>query len=211
MADDNVEGQEVDLLIQGLSSAQSAGSKPAPGATAAPVARVEVPRSTTRAIAPPAGSGSRPFVSAISVQPPAEDDGVRERAIDWIKENIGDRISNRIAVPSLPSLPSFRSLTARNTRTMPVWVCVGLGVALSAAMPFWPYPKACAWWLLLYLLAVAMVVVAGIWAARVSWITRVGVAHMVALGVVFWGITLAADETLPRIGYAKTEAVWFCR
>jgi hypothetical protein len=194
MVDDNVEGQEVDFLIQALSSDTPSAAQSAPAA--APVA---APRSTTRAVAPPVGAGSRTFVSAISVQPPASEDGIKERAIDWVKEHVTDSIKDRIRLPSGTS------------GTTVVWVSVGLGVALGIAMPFWPYPKACAWWLLLYLSAVAMVVVAGVWAARLTWVTRLGVAHMLALGVVFWGITLAADETLPRIGYAKTQAVWFCR
>jgi hypothetical protein len=141
-------------------------------------------------------------VSAISVQPPADEGGIKDRAIEWLKDRVIDSIKERVSVPSL---------TSWTTGTTVVWTSLGLGVALGVAMPFWPYPKACAWWLLLYLCAVAMVVVAGVWAARLTWVTRLGVAHMVALGVVFWGITLAADETLPRIGYAKTEAVWFCR
>ena len=91
-----------------------------------------------------------------------------------------------------------------------VRMMVGLGVLLGAAMPYWPYPKACAWWLLLYLFAVAMVVVAGVWSARLTWNMRLGIAHVVAIGIVLWGITLAAEETLPRIGYAKAEAVWWC-
>lgn len=195
MADDNVEGQEVDFLIQELSSDKPKAARPAL-ATATVVAPAPA-RSTTRAVAPPVGS--RTFVSAISVQSPEEEGGIKERAIDWVKEHVTDSIQARIQLPALM------------TGTTVVWVSVGLGVALAVAMPFWPYPKACAWWLLLYLCAVAMVVVAGVWAARLTWVTRLGVAHMLALGVVFWGITLAADETLPRIGYAKTEAVWFCR
>jgi len=201
MADDNVEGQEVDFLIQELSSAKPIDGKPAPAATA-PVVAPAPARSTTRADAPPVGVGSRTFVSAISVQSPADEGGIKERAIDWVKENVTDSIKERIALPAL---------TTWTTGTTVVWTSLGLGVALAVAMPFWPYPKACAWWLLFYLFAVAVLVVAGVWAARLTWVTRLGVAHMLALGVVFWGITLAADETLPPIGYAKTEAAWFCR
>ena len=76
-------------------------------------------------------------------------------------------------------------------------------------MPYWPYPKASAWWLFLYLCAIGMVLVAGIWSARLTWDTRLGAAHTVALGVVLWGITLAAEETLPLVGYVKTDAVSF--
>lgn len=77
-------------------------------------------------------------------------------------------------------------------------------------MPYWPYPKAGALWLLWYLFAVGMVLVAGIWSARLTWNTRQGVAHTVALGVVLWGITLAAEETIPRIDCSKTAAVLVC-
>jgi hypothetical protein len=200
MADDKVEGQEVDFLIQELSSAKPATAKATPAAAA--VAAPAPARSTTRAVAPPVGVGSRTFVSAISVQSPADEGGIKERAIDWVKENVTDSIKERLALPAL---------TTWTTGTTVVWTSLGLGVALGVAMPFWPYPKACAWWLLFYLFAVAVLVVAGVWAARLTWVTRLGVAHMLALGVVFWGITLAADETLPRIGYAKAEAAWFCR
>jgi len=73
-------------------------------------------------------------------------------------------------------------------------------------MPFWPYPKDGMWWLLFYLFADALVVIAGIWSAQLTWRTRLGVAHTVALCVVLWGITLAAEDTLPRMG---TDPIWF--
>jgi hypothetical protein len=41
-----------------------------------------------------------------------------------------------------------------------------------------------------------MVVVAGVWSARLTWNTRLPMAHTVALFVVLWGITLAAEEAL---------------
>ena len=131
-------------------------------------------------------------------------------------------------VPALPRLPrvpripaigdlryalSLSALTARiaaPSQIMMVRLSVGLSVALAAAMPYWPYPKQCAGWLLLYMFSVMMVVVAGIWAARYTWSTRLGLAHTLALCIVGWGISLGAEETLPRIGYAKSEAAWFC-
>ena len=126
-----------------------------------------------------------------------------------LEPTAGGAVLDGIDVVKSPE--AIKERIPKPTRTAIVWMCVGLGVTLGVAMPFWPYPKACAWWLLFYLFAVTMVVVAGVWAARLAWGTRLAAAHMVALGVVFWGITLAAEETLPRIGYAKTEAVWFCR
>jgi len=91
-----------------------------------------------------------------------------------------------------------------------VWGCVALGVILGIALPQWPYARACGWWLLLYLTAVGTVVVAGAWGARVSWRSRIGLAHIVAMGTMIWGLALTAQEVLPRVGYAKTRLAWRC-
>lgn len=87
---------------------------------------------------------------------------------------------------------------------------VGLGVLLGAAVPQWPYARACGWWLILYLFAVEMVVIAGIWGARLTWQRRLGFTHIVALGTILWGLVLSSLEVLPRVGYAKAQATWFC-
>jgi uncharacterized membrane protein len=76
---------------------------------------------------------------------------------------------------------------------------VGLGVVHSAAMTFWPYPKTYFWGLVLYLLSLALVLVTGVWGARLSWEARLGAAHTVALGTVVSAIALAAAETLPLL------------
>jgi hypothetical protein len=91
-----------------------------------------------------------------------------------------------------------------------VWSCVGLGVLLGAALPQWPYAKACGPWLALYMAAVEIVVIAGIWAARVSWKSRLGFAHVIAICTIIWGLALTAQEVLPRVGYAKTRLAWRC-
>ena len=98
MADDNVEGQEVDLLIQELSSEKPIAGKPATAAAA--VVAPAPARSTTRAVAPPVGVGSRTFVSAISVQTPADEGGIKERAVEWLKEHVADSIKERFRLPS---------------------------------------------------------------------------------------------------------------
>ena len=77
-----------------------------------------------------------------------------------------------------------------------VWSCVALGVLLGAALPQWPYAKGCGWWLALYMAAVEIVVVAGIWGARVSWKSRLGFAHVIAVCTIIWGLGLTA----PRCG-----------
>jgi hypothetical protein len=91
-----------------------------------------------------------------------------------------------------------------------VWSCVGLGVLLGAALPQWPYAKSCGWWLALYMAAVEIVVVAGLWGARVSWKSRLGFAHVIAVCTIIWGLALTAQEVLPRVGYAKVRLAWRC-
>ena len=91
-----------------------------------------------------------------------------------------------------------------------VWSCVALGVLLGAALPQWPYAKACGGWLALYMAAVEIVVVSGIWGARVSWKSRLGFAHVIAVSTIIWGLALTAEEVLPRVGYAKARLAWRC-
>jgi hypothetical protein len=90
------------------------------------------------------------------------------------------------------------------------WVRVGLGVLLGAAMTQWPYFHACGTALFLYLGATGVVVLSGLWGAISAWRRRMGLAHMMSLLVVLWGATLAAATVLPRIGYAKRAATWWC-
>jgi hypothetical protein len=106
-------------------------------------------------------------------------------------------------------LPRARPIKAPMSSAA-VWSCVGLGVLLGAALPQWPYAKACGWWLALYMAAVETVVVAGIWGARVSWKSRLGFAHTIAVLTIMWGLALTAQEVLPRAGYAKVRLAWRC-
>lgn len=85
-----------------------------------------------------------------------------------------------------------------------------LVIALGVMMAGWPYDRTCGLPLYTYFSAVAMVILGGGWAAITAWNLRVGLAHVISLIVVFWGLVLAADVLLPRIGYAGQEAVWQC-
>jgi hypothetical protein len=75
---------------------------------------------------------------------------------------------------------------------------VGLGAVYSASLAFWPYPKTYVLGMVLYIFSLALVLVAGIWGARLSWDARLGAAHTVALGTVLWAVRLTAT-TLPPI------------
>jgi len=93
-------------------------------------------------------------------------------------------------------------------RPAAVWARVLVGVPLGVALTQWPYAHACEKPLILYMVAVTTVLVAGLWGARASWRSRMGFAHIIALGTILWGISLSAQEVLPRVGYAKTRMTW---
>jgi hypothetical protein len=90
------------------------------------------------------------------------------------------------------------------------WFRVGLGAALGVAMTQWPYFHACGTALLLYLGAAGVVSLSGLWGAVSAWRRRMGLAHVVALLVFLWGGILVGSVVLPRIGYAKRVATWWC-
>jgi hypothetical protein len=91
-----------------------------------------------------------------------------------------------------------------------VWARVGLGLAVGVLMTQWPYHHNCGLPLYLYLAAVVAVTVAGVWGALSSWKLRMGVAHVLALLVVAWGLVLGAAQVLPRVGYPAKTATWQC-
>jgi hypothetical protein len=91
-----------------------------------------------------------------------------------------------------------------------LWARVLLGIVLGGAMTEWPHPHGCGMHLLGYLGAVATVMLAGAWIAFASWKLRTGLPHILSLILVFWGIVLAAEQLLPRIGYAADRASWRC-
>lgn len=110
-----------------------------------------------------------------------------------------------------PSAPVPRRPSAlRSSRAVGIWARAILGILLGMALIQWPYGRACGPRLFFYLTAVVGLVLAGLWAAVFSWKGRLGAAHVVALGTILWGAALAANEVLPRTGYAKTSATWSC-
>ncbi|MGH7580665.1 MAG: hypothetical protein ACREM9_10870 [Gemmatimonadales bacterium] len=109
--------------------------------------------------------------------------------------------SSAIAPPAAPG--SCGELAA-------LWARLLLGTALGVLMTQWPYPYGCGLPLLGYLGAVSIVLLAAAWIAFASWKLRSGVAHVLSLILFFWGTVLAAEQLLPRIGYAADEASWHC-
>jgi hypothetical protein len=90
------------------------------------------------------------------------------------------------------------------------WFRVGLGLMLGVGMLVWPYSHVCGAKLLFYMIGASTVTVAGVWAGVSSWKRRMGLAHLLSLGLVIWGLVLAAGVVLPRAGYTNQSALWFC-
>jgi hypothetical protein len=101
------------------------------------------------------------------------------------------------------AVPSGRDLAA-------LWARALLAVALGGLMTQWPYPHGCGWPLLGYLGAVFTVLLAASWVGIATWKLRSALAHILSLILFFWGTVLAAEQLLPRIGYAADEATWEC-
>ncbi len=91
-----------------------------------------------------------------------------------------------------------------------VWWRVALAACLGIAVTQWPYLHDCGQWLYAFVAVVGTVQLAGAWASIWAWRLRIAAAHIIALGIVFWGIVLAAEVILPRIGYAASAAGWAC-
>jgi hypothetical protein len=116
----------------------------------------------------------------------------------------GEARANSHPVLTLPPPHAARPATSG------VWGRVALGVLLGAALTQWSYDRACGAALLVYLSAIAFVIVTGMWGAVFAWIGRLPAAHVVALATILWGIVLGMHEVLPRLGDTPTVAAWWC-
>jgi hypothetical protein len=117
--------------------------------------------------------------------------------------------------PHRPAAPGGSALAAPGAGAaaagrLGTWARVGLGLLIGIGMTQWPYTHGCGLKLWFYLIGVGAVLVAGVWSSISSWRRRLGVAHLLSQGLVIWGLVLAAREVLPRVGYAKVAATWFC-
>jgi len=91
-----------------------------------------------------------------------------------------------------------------------LWLRLLLALALGGAMTQWPYTHGCGLPLYGYLAGVGVVIVASFWTMVGSWRTRSAFAHFLSIALLLWGVSLAAREVLPRVGYAKQAATWAC-
>jgi hypothetical protein len=105
----------------------------------------------------------------------------------------------------LPSRQPKRGSTPLGVRVR-LLVALALGVAITQ----WPYSHDCGLASAPYLAIAAMIVIMAAWAAAGSWKHRLPVAHVLSLGLILWGLIVAAHDVLPRVGYAGAEGTWAC-
>jgi hypothetical protein len=118
--------------------------------------------------------------------------------------------SVRVPLHTVSVGTALREPAVAQRQVIGMWLRVLLGLSVAVMMGWWPYPRACGLPLAGYLGAVTTVIMGGGWAAISSWKVRSGLAHTIALIVMFFGIVLAASELLPRTGYAVRHATWTC-
>jgi len=90
------------------------------------------------------------------------------------------------------------------------WGLVAAAGVLGIALTQWPYASRCGFSLYAYLATILVLLVTAGWAAIAAWGIRSPLAHMLSLVIAFWGIVLAAEQILPRVGYAKERQWWSC-
>lgn len=109
-----------------------------------------------------------------------------------------------------PPMPRPRPAAPPPPSRWGVWARVVGGVLLGIGLTQWPYASECGWPLYGYLAAVLALLLTAGWAAVTAWTVRDAAAHALALVVGFWGIVLAAEQILPRVGYAAETGYWRC-
>lgn len=185
MQGDNSDREQIDRLVRELIAAKRGT---AAGAADGRVTEASGP--TARTAAPAAMPAGGRWTNVRLLMPPTRTPGLTERfpvlaSVGWPR------------LPDLPALPDLTRIIRIPGNVMMARFWVGLAAIYSTSMIFWPYPKAYPWGLEAYLMCLGLVLVAGIWGARLSWDARLGGAHTVALGSALCAVALAAVEALP--------------
>jgi hypothetical protein len=118
--------------------------------------------------------------------------------------------THAVGTNGTPARRASRGERSAHAQLALIWTRVLLAMALGVALTQWPYARACGWTLYGYLVVILAVLVAAGWAGVEAWRGRVASAHLVSLIIGFWGIVLAAEQVLPRVGYAAATAEWSC-
>ena len=144
----------------------------------------------------------------------------KDKFEDWDRELAKvDKAMAREGKSPVPSKPGMPAASAPAAPVPPAvdrragvytWLRLSLALILGIGMTQWPYTHGCGGSLFAYLGGVTTVIVASCWSMVSSWRSRSVVAHFLSVGLLLWGSALAARELLPRVGYAKQSATWFC-
>ena len=133
-----------------------------------------------------------------------------DRLLNQLPSHREDQVAAQAAKRAQPAARPGASTPDLGGGRIGTWARVGLGLLLGIGMPLWPYDHVCGIKLFIYLGGVLTVVMAGVWSSLSSWKRRMGTAHLISQLLVIWGLVLTAEVLLPRMGYAKTPATWFC-
>jgi hypothetical protein len=159
----------------------------------------------------------------MSKPPPHREPDPMASVVDRLLAQLPGLQGDSMAARSAPRAPAQSTATTTPFRVQYVsqsttpgevialWGRVVLGLALGITMAAWPYLRTCGFPLFGYLCAVLTVIVAGTWAAVAAWRYRSGLAHVISLVLVLYGVMLVTAELLPRIGYAVDHATWQCQ
>jgi hypothetical protein len=136
------------------------------------------------------------------------------KKIDKQLESISDEALLPAKNAPTPAARAEAVAKQAGTSTLGVMLRLLLTVALGVGILFWPYGTRCGLPLFGYLATAGLISVSGIWSSVWTWRHRSGRGHLAALVLTLWGALLAANEVLPRIGYARPSeahpAVWLC-
>jgi hypothetical protein len=146
-----------------------------------------------------------------------------DQSRDWDKELADiDRMMSKQGNAPIPAPPASRVgpgpaavrpaavPATRKHHVALTWLLVLLGIGLAAALPFWPYVRACGLGLGGYFAGILALLIVATSAAASAWRHRRPVAHIVALLTILAGLGYAAAEVLPRVHYAARAATWLC-
>jgi len=114
----------------------------------------------------------------------------------------GDAPTRRVA-PARPPSGSRREVIS-------LWVRLVLVILLGVGLTVWPYDKGCGLGLAAYLAAVAVTLGTGAMTAVSTWRWRLGLPHVLSLGVTLGALAMLAHEVALRSGYAAASATWWC-
>lgn len=137
------------------------------------------------------------------------------RKIDKQLESISDEALLPSKAAPTPAAKAEVIAQQKSTSTLGVMLRLLLSVALGAGMLFWPYDARCGVGLFGYLAATGVVMLSGVWSSVWTWRHRSSRGHVLSLLLILWGAVLAAQEVLPRTGYARPDpshpTTWMCQ